>query len=230
MEAVGIKEKEPAPSRGMPDERIVQRILGGEKELFEILIRRYNQRLYRAVRSYLKREEDVEDAMQEAYLKAFGKLQQFRGEAAFSTWLVRIGINEALLRKRASGRGVLPAGAVMSVPGDCRDGKIVRLPDNNDMDPEKRVILQETRLLIEKAIENLPEKYRIVYILKETEGMGHADIAVCLGISAGNVKVRLHRARNLLKEQLYRLSRDTGVFEFGNQRCDRMAERVMEQI
>lgn len=223
MEALKIKDDR---SSSIPDSLVVQRILNGEKELFEILLRRYNQTLFRAIRSYLKEEEDIEDAMQNAYLHAYEKLYQFKGTAAFSTWLVRIGINEALLRVRKLKRHQFLYERTI----DCRAENSIPFPDNRQMNPEKQAINRETRLLIEQAIDQLPEKYRAVYILREVEGMENKEVALSLGLSDSNIKVRLHRAKSQLKETLYKLSSDTDIFTFGNSKCDRLVTYIMERI
>jgi RNA polymerase sigma factor (sigma-70 family) len=212
-------------SHQIDDAAVIRRVLGGEKELFEILLRRYNQKLYRVIRSYLRDQDDIEDAMQETYLKAFGKLEQFMGNASFSTWLIRIGINEALLR--------LKRNKTRRLYGDTTDlmqDNIVQLPDNDQTNPEKMTIGKETKQLIESAIDELPEKYRVIYVMKEVEGMDNAAISQCLGISDGNVKVRIHRTRSLMKDALLRLSSDARIFEFGNSRCDAVVDFVMRRI
>lgn len=219
MEVLKTGDFKPAK---LPDEQVVQRVLSGEKELFEILMRRYNQTLYRAVRSYLKRESDIEDTMQDTYLKAYRKLYQFQGDAAFSTWLIRIGINEALQNLRKQRRN-----NVISIN---ENENIIRLSNVDQMNPEKKAIHHETRRLVEKAIDQLPEKYRVIYVLREVEGMSNAEISACLELTESNVKVRFHRAKKLLKERLYELSSDTTLFEFGDSKCDQLVDRVMEQI
>ena len=98
------------------------------------------------------------------------------------------------------------------------------------MNPEKRLINHEGRLLLEKSISRLPEKYRVVYVLREIEGMKNPDVAACLDISESNVKVRLHRAKHLIQEELFKVSSGANVFEFGNSRCDKMVERVMHHL
>jgi RNA polymerase sigma-70 factor (ECF subfamily) len=223
---MGVLTLEKASSARLEDEVVVRRVLSGEKELFEILLRRYNQTLYRVIRGYLRDEADVEDAMQDTYLKAFDKLEQFQGKAAFSTWLIRIGINEALLRLRKLRR----VRSLVSQEADVEAGKMIQLPDPREMNPEKQAIQVETRQLLEKAIDHLPEKLRVIYILKEVEGLKNEEIARCLDISEPNVKVRLHRARTMLKETLYRISASTEIFEFGNSRCDGIVARVMHAI
>ena len=110
------------------------------------------------------------------------------------------------------------------------DEKIIQLPDSKQMNPEKLAIRQETRLLIEHAIDQLPEKYRVIYILKEVEGLETEEIESCLGISANNIKVRLHRAKSLLKDVLYKQHAVENIFEFGDTRCDRIVNSVMKAI
>jgi RNA polymerase sigma-70 factor (ECF subfamily) len=205
MEAIKLHERQSQ----LDDEVIVRRVVSGEKELFEILMRRYNQRLYRVLRGYLKDEAEIQDAMQNAYLKAFDKLFQFQGTSSFSTWLIRIGINEALLRLKDLKKAKVVS--INSLPTE-RTIAISEIPEQN-MNPEKTFIRQESTRLLEKAIENLPEKYRIVYILKEVEGLEYSQIEEIVGLTESNVKVRLHRAKNLLKDTLYKLSLNAEVFE-----------------
>lgn len=223
---MGVLTLERASSSQLEDAVVVRRVLGGEKELFEILLRRYNQTLYRVIRGYLRDEADVEDAMQDTYLKAYDKLEQFQGKAAFSTWLIRIGINEALLRLRKLKR----VRSLVSQEADVDAARIFQLPDTRQMNPEKQAIQVETRKLLENAIDHLPEKFRVIYMLKEVEGLKNEEIARCLDISEPNVKVRLHRARTLLKDSLYRISSSAEIFGFGNSRCDGIVARVMRAI
>lgn len=210
----------------LTDKDVVERILDGEKELYEILLKRYNQTLYRVIRGYLK-DDEADDVMQEAYIKAFRNLHQFRGQtAAFSTWLIRIGVNEALqyLRKKKRHQ-------VVHISGNNKSpDKLINFHTSVKMNPEQQLINNEGRLLIERAIEQLPEKYRVVYILRELEGMKNPEIADCLQISENNVKVRFYRAKELLKEKLLQLSSDISVLDFGNSRCDNLVKRVMFQI
>jgi RNA polymerase sigma factor (sigma-70 family) len=208
----------------LDDAAIVKRVLSGEKELFEILLRRHNQKLFRVIRSYLREQVDVEDAMQDTYLKAFDRLQQFQGVSSFSTWLIRIGINEALLRVKKNKVRSFNHGMQ-----DVMSNAIIQLPDPQ-MNPEKLAIGQETKKLIEHAIDQLPPKYRVIYVLKEVEGMDNSEIADNLGITRSNVKVRLHRAKNLMKDTLLHLSSDKDIFEFGAYRCDAMVDCVMKRI
>jgi RNA polymerase sigma factor (sigma-70 family) len=208
----------------LQDDTIVARIIKGEKELFEIILRRYNQKLYRVIRGYLKDNDDIQDAMQDTYLKAFDKLFQFKGDSAFSTWLIRIGINEALQRIKKQKVKHLTSSL------DLTDDKIIQLPASKEMNPEYSAISSEAKRLLEVAIDNLPEKYRLVYIMREVEGMNNTEVAAILGIEENNVKIRHHRAKSLMKDNLLKLSTDLRIYEFGNEKCDAMVNLVMSRI
>jgi RNA polymerase sigma-70 factor (ECF subfamily) len=206
---------------------IIKRILVGENELYEILLRRNNQKLYRVIRSYIKDTAEIEDIMQNTYLKAFEKLYQFKHTSTYSTWLIRIGINEVLARLKEKSK-------VIDLSGRSNDFKntiILEVPDADQLNPEKRMIRKETAQFLEDAIDQLDEKYRAVYILREVEEMSTKEISKCLNISVSNAKVRLHRAKAMLKEKLYELSVvNKEVFEFGNSKCDNITDRVMQII
>lgn len=209
----------------LDDDTVVRRVIAGEKELFEILMRRHNQTLYRVIRGYLHDEDEVRDAMQNAYLKAFDKLYQFHGNAAFSTWLIRIGINEALLRLKDIKRGRV----IYMAAEEVGEETLNRIPDKQ-INAERVMIRQETQQLLEHAIDNLPEKYRVIYMMKEVEGMSNQDIAGCLGLTESNVKVRSYRAKTILKDLLLEISSGSEVFEFGNKRCDAVVALVMNAL
>ncbi len=213
-------------SSKLPDEVVVERVLAGEKALYEILLRRYNQTLFRVIRTYLNDEHEVQDAMQETYVIAYQKLFQFQGKSKFSTWLIRIGINEALGRIREKHRSQIVR---ISDEGELYH-KVIQLPDSKTMNPEQKIINHDLKQVVEKAIDELPEKYRLIYILREIEGLDNPEIANCLGISESNVKVRFHRAKKMLKEVLFKFSVDATIFEFGNSKCDRIVDIVMKRI
>lgn len=206
----------------MGDEIIIERILSGETELFEILLRRYNQILYRTVRSYLNDEKEIEDVMQETYINAFQKLYQFSNKSLFSTWLIRIGINEALQKNRKLNKARSRTTIL--------DEEAYLLPDNTSIDQENKFVQKETAGFIERAFEKLPEKYRIVFMLNEVEGMNILEISKCLNISQSNVKIRLYRGRAMMKESLLNMVSKSELFEFGNSRCDRVIENVVKSI
>lgn len=199
----------------LPDEEIVPRVLEGETSLFELIVRRYNQRLFRATRAILRDDDAAEDAMQEAYLRAFAKLDQFAGEAKFSTWLTKIAVYEALGRlRRAESRQELP-----------------ELMDTND-NPERAAYGRELRIAIEVAVDSLPPLYRSVFVMREMEEMSVAETADCLGITQESVKTRMHRARALLRGRLERAigEASTQAFSYLGHRCDRMTHTVMMRI
>lgn len=206
------------------DNQIIEQILEGETELFEVLMRRHNQLLYRTIRSYFREEADVEDIMQDTYIKVFEKLYQFNKEAQFTTWLVRIGINEALQRKRK----LKKQNELTFI--DAEATEILQIPDTTTMNPEIKSKVINPALFIENAIEDLPEKYKVVYMLKEVEGMEVTEVAAGLRLSVSNVKIRLHRARKMLKDSLLQVAGKSDLFEFGNERCDRLVTRVLQHI
>jgi RNA polymerase sigma-70 factor (ECF subfamily) len=212
----------------LPDEEIVRRVRGGERDLYELLLRRHNQRVYRAIRSVLRDEAEVEDVMQQAYVLAYVHLEQFAGLARFSTWLVRIAINEALARARRNPRLVLvdvddevsseQAEAPMSTASGGRT-------------PEQELEQRELVLLVERAIDELPEMYRTVMVLREIEGLSTAEVAESLDISEDVVKTRLHRARALLSSRVEASDPQLeGAFPFHARRCDRVVAAVMTRL
>ncbi len=209
----------PAPPA---DDEVVRRVLAGEAVLFEVLMRRHNQRVYRAIRSLLRDEAEVEDAMQEAYLHAYAHLGQWSGEASFSTWLLRIAVNEALSRLRPRRHLEL-----LAEGGEEEDRM-----DPMAEDPERQAAARELVVLLEEAIDRLPALYRPVFMLREVEGLSTLETAECLGISDDAVKVRLHRARMALREVL--LERAAGAapatFPFHAPRCDRVVAGVLGRL
>ena len=202
----------------LPDEEIVRRVLAGETALFEIVMRRYNQRVYRAVRAILRDDTESEDVMQQAYLNAFTHLGQFAGGAKFSTWLTRIAINEALGRLRRR-RPESPEESMTEIQSTAPD-------------PEQQASAAEIRNVLESEIAALPDSYRSVIILREVEGLSTGEAAECLSVSEDVVKQRLHRARTMLRDNLYARAGVTfeHVLTFGNARCDRVVANVMRRI
>ncbi len=208
------------------ENEIIKRILSGEKEFYEILVRRNNQKLYRVIRSYIKDEDDIEDIMQDSYVKAFTKLHQFKLESSFSTWLVRIAINETLARIKEKGKMY----SLNKQPDDLKNNMIFEIPDNKGLNPQDKMIQNEAKELLENAIDRLDTKYKTVYMMKEVEEMSIKEIAAALDLTEVNVKVRLHRSKEMLKEILYKVTNDKNIFEFGFSRCDRITENVMKLI
>ena len=223
MKATVIQE---IPIYKSSETEIVKKILAGEKELYEILLRRNNQKLYRVIRSYLSDRDSINDVMQDTYLKAYEKLHQFKQESQFATWLIRIGINEALSRIKSNNKYV----GLYEESNNLDDPKILKLPTVSTSNPEKDMINREVAHIIETVIDKLESKYKSVYIMKEVEEMSIADIAECLELSQSNVKVRLHRAKEKVQKQLYQLSINKNVFEFGFSKCDLLVKQVMAKI
>ena len=223
MEAIRINDFN---NHKIKESEVIKRILAGEKEFYEILVRRNNQKLYRVIRSYIKDEAEVEDIMQDSYVKAFTKLYQFKIESTFSTWLIRIGINEALARLKEKGKLL----HLNTQPDNLKSNIVLEIPDNKQLNPQDKMIRNEAKQLLETAIDRLDSKYKTVYMMKEVEEMSLKEIAIALDLTVVNVKVRLHRSKEMLKEILYEITDDVDVFEFGFNRCDRITENVMKRI
>jgi RNA polymerase sigma-70 factor (ECF subfamily) len=211
---------------GTADEDVVKRVLAGETALYEILMRRYNQRLYRVARSILRNDVDAEDVMQEAYVRAYQHLDQFAGESKFSTWLTKIAVYEALRRSRRQGRMETLDSVLDS------DRHVMARMTSDTPDPERQAYDHELKVVLEGAIDSLPEIYRPVFILRSVEGLSVAETAACLDIGAEAVKTRLHRARFLLRKDLQRRAGavTAQTFAFHLSRCDRVVEAVFRRI
>jgi RNA polymerase sigma-70 factor (ECF subfamily) len=212
--------------QALSDELVVQRVLAGDTAMFEILMRRYNQRLYRVARSVLKDDDEAEDVMQDAYFRAYEHLRQFEGRATFSTWLTRIALHEALARKKRRGR-YDELDAIEESKGDSN-----MIFESGKPDPEEDMAQSELRGLLENAIEGLPETFRTVVVLREIEEMSVAETAATLGLSEALVKTRLHRAHAMLRRELHARARGslTDLYAFHAVRCDRVVKAVFERI
>lgn len=206
------------------DEEVVARVLDGETALFEIIMRRYNQRLYRVAHSILRDDAEAQDVMQDAYVRAYQHLDQFAGRAKFSTWLTRIAVHEALARahrrSRVQGLDAEPYGGNM-------DPLVSKTPD-----PEQQASDRELVALLQSAVLALPANYRSVLVLRDIEEMSTSDTAEALDLTEENVKVRLHRARALLRRELFARAgaQRSQAFPFLGARCDRMVEAVMKRL
>jgi RNA polymerase sigma-70 factor, ECF subfamily len=208
----------------VPDEDVVARVLGGEKRLFEVLMRRYNQRLFRVARSVLRDDAEAEDVMQQAFVEAFTHLGQFEGRASFSTWLTKIALHEALARLRRRGRQ-------HRRDDHAREEDMEKLV-SADPNPEQQMLSGQLRALLEAAVDALPQRYRSVFVLREVEGLSTAESAQCLGVRPDVVKTRLLRARALLREELAERAGVVSAAAFTLQlsRCDRVVAAVFARV
>jgi RNA polymerase sigma-70 factor, ECF subfamily len=206
------------------DEDVIRQVLEGHTAMFELLMRRYNERVYRAARSIVRDEHEAEDVMQEAYVNAFTHLGQFNGTARFSTWLLRIAINEALARVRRRGRYESFDDELSNV-----EPFMFRSPSEN---PERQAFTGELRSLLEWAIDTLPGGLREVFVLRDVEGLSTSEVADTLDVSEDVVKTRLSRGRAALRRVLREHTGATApeAFRFYRPRCDRVVSQVLSQI
>jgi RNA polymerase sigma-70 factor, ECF subfamily len=209
------------------DEEIVRRVVGGEPALFEVLMRRNNQRLYRAVRSVVRTESDAEEVMQQSYVQAYAALGGFAHSAKFSTWLIRIGLNAALSSKRRDARFA----SNETSPLSSEENALERLPSPLPT-PEDKASTRELSQLLERVLDALPQGYRTVLMLREVEGLSTSEAALALGVSDDVVKTRLHRAKLLAKETLHAWAEEHAkhAFEFHASRCDRVVAAVLQRV
>ncbi len=225
LDAVAGKQHETTDVPGsFPDKEVVRRILAGDAASFELLMRRHNQRIFRVVRSIVRDDDEAEDVVQESYVRAFEHLSQFAGRATFATWLTRIAVNEALARKRRH--------KVIQYM-DLDDPKNVALqPQLINGQADHRACNNELRDVLNHAVDSLPDELRTVFTLRVVEELDTDETAACLEISESNVKVRLHRARSLLRQ---RIDDQIGagvrqVYQFDGERCDRIVKSVLERL
>ena len=211
-----------------PDEaQLIERARQNDGAAIRLIIKQQNRRLYRIARSIVRDDSEAEDALQEAYVRAFSNLESFRGEARLSTWLARIVINEALAclrgRRRATDIDLLAERPALSA-------EVIPFPF--DLDPETTMAKREIRALLERAIDELPEAFRGVVVARLVEGMSVEETAELFGILPQTVKTRLHRARALLKREMEKhIGPVLGdAFPFAGRRCDRLTENVLTRL
>lgn len=209
----------------LSDDQVVSQVLAGQTALFEVLMRRHNERIYRAARSIVKDEREAEDVMQQAYVNAYSHLRQFDGRSKFSTWLTRIAIHEALARVRQRGR-------YTSLDRDDPSTLEFPMPVTSSPDPERQAIARELGGLMESAIDRLPDGIREVFMLRQVEGMNTAEVAEALNVTEDVVKTRLSRARAALRRDLYDRAGIVApdAFRFQRPRCDRVVAVVLARI
>jgi RNA polymerase sigma-70 factor (ECF subfamily) len=222
--AIGSTPAVALESGEQADDVLIQQVLGGNAAIFELLMRRYNERVYRAARAIVRDEQEAEDVMQQAYVNAFTHLHQFSGSARFSTWLTRIAVNEALARVRRQGK-------YESFDEEVSNAEPSMSP-NNVENPERQAFTRELHGLLEWAIDRLPNGMREVFVLREVEGLSTLEVAQCLDVSEDVVKTRLSRGRAMLRRLLMERTGATApdAFRFYRPRCDRVVANVLATI
>lgn len=204
------------------DSEVITRIKGGETALFEILIRRYNPYLYRIGRTYHYNHEDTEDLMQETYVQSFFNLSGFENRSSFKTWMTRIMLNNCYQKKQKLRYRM----EVVASDSGSEQEPLFHQPSNT----EKMMVNKELGNVLENALNLIPEDYRIVFTLRELNGMSVLDTTEALGITESNVKVRLNRAKKMLRSEIEKMYSPSDIYEFNLRYCDRMVERVMSRI
>jgi len=212
--------------RTISDDDVVSRVRAGETGLYEMLMRRYNQRLFRVIRSVVTNDDEAEDVLQEAWVRAYEHLDQFAGRASFSTWVTRIAFHEALARTRKNRRWT---------PLENPEGEIMAEAERRQTTaetPEMQAERSQLGRMLQAAVDALPETYRSVFVLREVEQLSTTETAECLELSEEAVKTRLHRSRALLRRDLEsRLGPAISeAYAFLGARCDRIVMRVLERI
>lgn len=217
--------RSPAPATPWPPEvsdlDAIHSVIDGNREMFEVIVRRYNTQLYRVGMAYLRNHAQTEDAMQNAYLKAFLHLDRFRGRSAFATWLTRILINECLMLLRTRKRFTME---------NIDEGGTRVTYESFTVPPSDPFKAQDIKAVIEQALQTLPRTHRAVYVLREVQRLSTAETARCLGLTRANVKVSLHRAREGLKCALMRSAAGVELFDYPACFCDPMTARVMQAV
>jgi RNA polymerase sigma factor (sigma-70 family) len=204
-------------SKPLSDEEIIRRVLTDEKHLYENIMRKYNQRLYRISMSIIMDSEEAQDIVQSSYIKAYEHLSDFQFKSDFSTWLTRILINESFLHLHQKQR--IQRINEHGLKSDLRYES-----------PLQTLLSKELINIFEKVLAQLPEKYRIVFVLREVEGMSISETAECLNISASNVKVRLNRARIMLRDLLTGYYETKDLYDFEKSSCDDVVKNVLTHI
>ncbi len=218
-------------AKSLSDAEIVQKIMAGDTGAFELLMRRYNQVLYRTARSIIRDDSEAEDVLQDAYLQVHRALHKFRGESSLATWLTRIVINEAIARSRKTARRaeVIELGAASH--GNYESAE-VQMQESTEERPEQAAMRAQARRLLELKIDQLPDAFRTVFMLRAVQEMTVEETAACLNIPEATVRTRYFRARGLLREAL---SREIDyafeeAFSFDGERCDRIVNGTLSRL
>jgi len=222
-------QRSPRAHHLQADDELVALARLGDDEAVRVLVRRFNRQLFRLARGVLRDDAEAEDALQAAYARAFTRLEGFRGESALSTWLGRIVLNEALGRRR----GRRPVVSLDDFANGHSEAEILMFPIVPSVpDPESAFGRAEVRRILERSVDRLPDPFRLVFILREVEGLSVEETAASLELKPDTVKTRLHRARKLLRSDMERTLSATfsELFPFDGDRCVNMAERVLRTM
>jgi len=214
----------------LDDQALVARVRCGDAEAFRQVMQRCNRRLYRVLRGALDDEAEIEDVMQEAYVKAFEGIDGFRGDASLATWIARIALNDAFERLRRR-RPTVDLETLDLAPANA--GHVIAFPlRSGEGDPAAAAAREELRRVLERAVSRLPPAFRSVFLLREVEGCSIEETAALLGIRGETVKTRLHRAKRLLQEELRERAEAAlgGAFPFLGRRCERVTEAVLLRL
>jgi RNA polymerase sigma-70 factor (ECF subfamily) len=217
------------PLIGPDDAELVRRALARDEAAVRAIMQSNNRRLYRLARGILRNDSEAEDVVQETYVRAFTHLEQFRGDSSLATWLGRIAINEALGRLRRQRPGV----ELNSLPPGALEAQIIQFPlSAASEDPEKSMAQREIQHVVEHAIDELPEAFRIVFITRVIEGMNVEETAEILGLKPETVKTRLHRARTMLRDNVEKKIGPVVMeaFPFAGKRCERLTDSVLKRL
>ena len=216
---------------GAPDAELIGRVLRRDETAVRALTQRYNRRLYRVARGVVRDDSEAEDVLQEAYLRAFSALADFRGQSSLATWLTRIVLNEAFQRLRR--RIDVPVSHMDKVP-ERSGAEVIPFPasSQSSIDPERAMAQRQLCQLVERAIDALPSEFRTILIARVIEGMSVEETAAAFDLQPETVKTRLHRARRLLKEALTEHigPRFSDLFPFAGRRCERITNGVIERL
>jgi RNA polymerase sigma-70 factor (ECF subfamily) len=213
---------------GLSEAELIQRARGRDEAAVRAIMQANNRKLYRLARGILRNDGEAEDVVQETYVRAFTRLDEFRAESSLSTWLSRIAINEALGRLRRARPDVDLAG----LPEGTLEAQIIQFPLSSVVDPERTMAQREIHNVVEHAVDELPAAFRLVFITRVIEGMSVEETAQILNLKAETVKTRLHRARTMLRENVERKIGPVVMeaFPFAGRRCERLTEAVLKRL
>jgi RNA polymerase sigma-70 factor (ECF subfamily) len=211
------------------DAELVRRAIGRDEAAIRSIVQANNRRLYRLARGILRNDSDAEDVVQETYVRALTHLEDFRGDSSLATWLARIAMNEALGRLRRQRPGV----ELSSLRPGTLEAQIIQFPHSAPSeDPEKTMAQREIQRVVEHAIDELPDLFRIVFITRVIEGMNVEETAEILGLKPETVKTRLHRARTMLRDNVEKKIGPVVMeaFPFAGKRCERLTVAVLKRL